>query len=31
MNMSGIAIGNVTSQLFANVYLNELDHFVKDD
>lgn len=30
MNMSGIAIGNVTSQLFANVYLNELDHFVKD-
>ena len=27
---NGIAIGNVTSQLFANVYLNELDHFVKD-
>lgn len=27
---TGIAIGNVTSQLFANVYLNELDHFVKD-
>lgn len=27
---NGIAIGNVTSQLFANVYLNELDHYVKD-
>lgn len=27
----GIPIGNLTSQLFANVYLNELDHFVKDD
>ncbi len=26
----GIPIGNLTSQLFANVYLNELDHFVKD-
>lgn len=25
----GIPIGNVTSQLFANVYLNELDQFVK--
>lgn len=25
----GIPIGNLTSQLFANVYLNELDHFVK--
>ena len=23
-------IGNLTSQLFANIYLNELDHFVKD-
>lgn len=27
----GIPIGNLTSQFFANVYLNELDHFVKDD
>lgn len=27
----GIPIGNLTSQLFANLYLNELDHFVKDD
>lgn len=25
----GIPIGNLTSQLFANVYLHELDHFVK--
>ena len=25
----GIPIGNLTSQLFANVYLNELDRFVK--
>ena len=26
----GLPIGNLTSQLFANIYLNELDHFVKD-
>jgi hypothetical protein len=26
---TGIPIGNLTSQLFANVYLNELDHYVK--
>ena len=26
----GLPIGNLTSQLFANVYLNELDHFIKD-
>lgn len=26
----GIPIGNLTSQLFANLYLNELDHFVKE-
>ncbi len=26
----GLPIGNLTSQLFANVYLNPLDHFVKD-
>ena len=28
-NPEGIPIGNLTSQLFANAYLNELDHFVK--
>jgi len=27
----GIPIGNLTSQLFANVYLNDLDQFVKRD
>jgi len=27
---SGVPIGNLTSQLFANIYLNELDHFVKE-
>lgn len=27
----GIPIGNVTSQLFANVYLNELDQFIKHE
>lgn len=27
----GLPIGNLTSQLFANVYLNELDQFVKND
>ncbi len=26
----GIPIGNLTSQLFANLYLGELDHFIKD-
>ena len=26
----GIPIGNLTSQFFANVYLDELDHFVKE-
>lgn len=25
----GLPLGNVTSQLFANIYLNELDQFVK--
>lgn len=29
-NESGIPIGNYTSQYFANIYLNELDHFVKE-
>lgn len=28
-NGTGIPIGNLTSQIFANVYLNELDQFVK--
>jgi len=28
-NKTGIPIGNLTSQFFANVYLNELDQFVK--
>jgi RNA-directed DNA polymerase len=27
----GMPIGNLTSQLFANIYLNELDHFAKHD
>jgi RNA-directed DNA polymerase len=27
----GIPIGNVTSQIFTNIYLNELDRFVKQD
>ena len=26
----GLPIGNLTSHIFANIYLNELDHFVKD-
>ncbi len=26
----GVPIGNLTSQLFANIYLNPLDHFVKE-
>ncbi|WP_302736454.1 reverse transcriptase/maturase family protein [uncultured Desulfovibrio sp.] len=28
---SGLPIGALTSQLFANVYLDILDHFIKDD
>lgn len=31
VNGVGIPIGNLTSQFFANVYLNELDYFVKFD
>ncbi len=27
----GLPIGALTSQLFANIYLNELDHFVKEE
>ena len=26
---SGLPLGNITSQLFANIYLNELDKFIK--
>ncbi len=26
----GVPLGNLTSQLFSNVYLNPLDHFIKD-
>jgi retron-type reverse transcriptase len=26
----GLPIGNLTSQFFANIYLNEFDHFVKE-
>ena len=29
MNKKGIPIGNYTSQFFANIYLNELDQYVK--
>jgi len=28
---AGIPLGNLTSQIFANIYLNELDQFVKQD
>ena len=28
-NIKGLAIGNYTSQFFANVYLNEVDQFIK--
>ena len=28
---NGIPIGNLTSQIFANFYLSEFDHFVKDE
>ena len=27
----GFPIGNLTSQLFGNIYLNDLDHFAKED
>ena len=29
LNARGLPIGNLTSQFWANVYLNEVDHFVK--
>ena len=28
---TGLPIGNLTSQFFANVYLNRLDHFIKEE
>jgi len=28
-NVKGIPLGNLTSQIFANIYMNELDQFVK--
>lgn len=31
LNGTGIPIGNLTSQIFANIYLNELDQFVKHE
>lgn len=30
-NTKGLPIGNLTSQFFANVYLDKLDHFIKDN
>lgn len=30
-NQKGLPIGNLTSQLFANIYLNEFDRFVKHE
>lgn len=30
-NPTGLPIGNLTSQLFANIYLSELDYFIKHD
>lgn len=31
LNDTGLPIGNLTSQFFANIYLNELDHFIKNN
>ena len=31
LNRAGIPIGNLASQLFANIYLNEFDQFIKHD
>jgi RNA-directed DNA polymerase len=28
---TGLPIGNLTSQLFGNIYLNDLDHYIKDE
>jgi retron-type reverse transcriptase len=27
----GLPIGNLTSQLFSNIYLNEFDHYIKEE
>ena len=29
VTLKGMPLGNLTSQFFANIYLNELDHFIK--
>jgi RNA-directed DNA polymerase len=29
-DFKGISVGSLTSQLFANIYLDQLDHFIKD-
>ncbi len=31
LRRKGIPIGNLTSQFFANIYLNKMDHFFKED
>jgi retron-type reverse transcriptase len=31
LRRKGIPIGNLTSQFFANIYLNDMDHFIKED
>ena len=31
LDKKGMSLGNLTSQFFANVYLNELDYFIKHD
>jgi hypothetical protein len=31
LRRKGLPIGNLTSQFFANIYLNKLDHFLKDE
>lgn len=31
INEKGLPIGNYTSQYFANIYLNELDHYIKEE
>jgi len=30
-NNPGVPLGNITSQVFANIYLHELDEFIKED
>ena len=31
VTLKGMPLGNLTSQFFANIYLNELDYFVKHE